>query len=122
MAIGPTEMDDRVESWWGWFTMALYLLIPVDLLTTIVAVAQHGPTVEANPVMRWLLRQGLLEATLVNLLVVVVVVVLFDAAIDAVQRSPSSYRDWLANGVTLWVGCVFGAGLLLTVNNLLVIF
>lgn len=121
MPNGPTEVDAPARAWWGWFAASIFLLIPVDLLTTLVAVAEYGTAVEANPLMRWLLTQGLAEVVVANLVAVALAVFLFDTAIGAVRHAPLAYRETLVRGVSVWLGFVFVAGLALTGNNLLII-
>lgn len=111
----------RVRRWWAGFTAALLLLLPADLLTTLVTVAAYGPAAEANPVMRWLLRQGLVTVTLVHLVVVGVVVYAFHVAVGSVGDAPERYRDRLAQGVDLWVTLALAAGVALVANNLVVL-
>jgi hypothetical protein len=120
-AIG-TETSRHVTRWWGWFAVALILLIPLDLFTTLLAVGAYGTVVEANPIMRWLLHQGLVVVTLANLGVVALAVVLFDAAIDHIQRVPPSYQPVLTHAVNVWLGFLIVAGVVLVANNLLVWF
>jgi hypothetical protein len=114
-------MADRTVTWWKWFTVALFLLIPVDLLTTLVAVARHGAVVEANPLTRWLLQYGIPAVTVANLVAVALAVTLFDVAVGAILRAPAPYRDRLASGVDAWLAVVFVSGVVVTANNLLVI-
>lgn len=121
MPPGNGEIDARIADWWKWFTMALFLLVPVDLVSTLVAIAKYGAGVEANPIMEWLLAQGLAPVVVVNLVVVGLAVLLFDTAIDAVRTAPASYRTQLVFGFNLWIGFVFAAGVVLTANNVLVI-
>lgn len=114
-------IDRRVRRWWVGFTVALFLLLPLDLLTTFVSVSRHGLGVEANPVMWWLLHHGMLVLTVVHLAVVVAVVVGFDRAISAIRRAPAATRAQLATGVDAWVAFVVAGGVALIVNNLLAI-
>lgn len=115
------EMDEQVDRWWFWFAIALFLLIPLDLFTTLIAVGRYGTVVEANPLMRWLLRQGLVAVTVVNLAVVGFAVYLFHAAIDRVQRVPPPYRSLVDHAVRAWIGFLILAGIVLVTNNLLVL-
>lgn len=114
-------MDRRVRRWWSGFAVALFLLLPADLLTTIAAVATHGTVAEANPVMRWLLGQGLLELTLVHLAVVAFSVCSFHVTVEAVRDAPDSYRRSLVCGVDAWLALVVAVGVLLVANNLVVV-
>ena len=114
-------MDEHVRRWWIGFTVALFLLVPVDLLTTLVSVAEHGVAVEANPIMQWLLSQGAVALIAVHVGVIVVTVYAFHVAIGAVQRAPVSYRPSLGQGVDIWLTLVLVTGVVLVANNLLVL-
>lgn len=114
--------ERRVRRWWIGFTIALFLLLPLDLLTTFVSVSRHGLGVEANPVMWWLLNHGILVVTVAHLAVIVAAVVGFDRAIGAIRRSPAATRGQLSAGVDAWVAFVVAGGVVLVVNNLLAIF
>lgn len=115
------EADDRVGRWWFWFAVALFLLLPLDLFTTLLAVGTYGIGVEANPIMRWLLQQGLVAVTIANLVVVGFVVYLFHVAIDRIQRVPPAYRSMVDPAISAWIGFLILAGLVLVANNLLVL-
>jgi hypothetical protein len=112
---------DGTESWWAWFAMVLYLLLPVDLLTTLVSVSRHGLAVEANPVMRWLLGLGGPAVLAGHLLVTVLAVVLFEALVRSVRRVPPADRRGVVLVVDLWLATGFLVGVALAINNLLVI-
>jgi hypothetical protein len=113
--------EERVDRWWFWFAVALFLLLPLDLFTTLLAVGIYGTGVEANPIMRWLLRQGLLAVTVANLAVVGLVVSLFHVAVDRVQRVPPAYRSKVDPAISAWIGFLILAGLVLVANNVLVL-
>lgn len=121
MSVGTTEMDEWVRNCWQWFALALLLLVPLDLLTTLFAVAQHGIGVETNPVVRMLLEQGLVAVVAVNLLVVVLAAAMFDGVVDAVRSAPTTYRTALVYGVHAWLGLALTTGVVLVANNLLAI-
>jgi len=114
-------IERRVRRWWIGFTVALFLLLPLDLLTTFLSVSKHGLGVEANPVMSSLLSHGMLVLTVAHLAVIVAVVVGFDRAISAIRRAPTGTRGQLATGVDAWVAFIVAAGVALVVNNLLTV-
>lgn len=121
MPAAGTEMGRQVDRWWRWFGVALFLLIPLDLFTTLLAVGTYGTVVEANPIMRWLLQQGLLVVTVANLVVVGLAVALFHAAISHIRRVPPSYHPVLTRAVNAWIGLLIVAGVVLVANNLFVL-
>ena len=114
-------LDRRVEQWWRRFAVALFLLIPLDLLTTLLAVERHGVGVEANPVMRGLLDQGLVVVLAVNLAVGLLVVALFHAAVVSLRRTPSAYHGAVTAFVNVWVGVLIAIGAILVANNVVVL-
>lgn len=120
MPASETQLGRHVTRWWGWFAVALFLLIPLDLFTTLLAVGAYGTVVEANPIMRWLLQQGLVAVTVANLVVLGLAVGLFHAAIEHIQRVSPSYQPLLARAVNVWIGFLVVAGVVLVANNLLV--
>lgn len=121
MAGSSVEMDRYVRTWWRLFAVALFLLIPLDLLTTLLAVTKYGLGVEANPLMRWLLDQGLFAVTVANLVVAGLGVVLFHVAIDGIRDAPPTTHRALTYVVNTWVGVLLLAGIVLVSNNILVI-
>lgn len=118
MSADAAELDRYVEQWWLWFAVALFFLIPLDLLTTLIAVAKYGTVVEANPIVRWLLQRGLLTVTVVNLGVVGIVVYLFHAAVGSVRQVPPSNRQVLVRFVNVWLAVLLVVGAVVVVNNI----
>lgn len=108
---------ERRRRWWVGFTVALFLLVPVDMVTTLLSVAEHGVAVEANPVVRYLLRQGLLELTVVNLLVVCVAIPAFHVAVETIENVTGDGGAALERGVEAWLGVLLVGGVLLVANN-----
>lgn len=116
--VEPGEIDSHVETWWLWFTVALVLLLPLDLLTTLLAVAKYGVAAESNPVMRWLLGHGLVAVTAANLVVVGLVVSLFHLALQMIRLSTLPNRRRFVPVVTAWIGFLNISGILLVTNNI----
>jgi hypothetical protein len=113
--------DEEVEQWWLQFGVALFFLIPLDLLTTLLAVTKYGTAVEANPIMRWLLSRGLLLVGVVNVVVVCLVIGLFHLALVGMRRAPASRRSSLTHVVNVWLGVLLVTGVALVTNNLLAV-
>lgn len=111
------DLEGRPAWWWVGFALALFLLVPVDFLTTLLAVGQHGLAVEANPFVRWLLGYGLVPATLVQLLVVGLAVAMFDAALRLVDAAPAHEHPRRARIVDVWVVVMLVAAVALLANN-----
>lgn len=121
MAESVARSGAHVGKWWQGFAVALFLLVPADLFTTLMAVTKYGMVVEANPVMRWLLDQGLFAVALANVVVVCIAVSLFHTALDGIRRAPPSYRRTLTHVVNVWLAILIVGGLLLVGNNLLAV-
>ena len=121
MAAHRTAFEERATAYWAWFAGALVLLLSVDLLTTMAAAAKYGLEGEANPIMRWLLAQGPLAATVVHLAVAVLAVWGFSHLLGVVRRAPVPYDGYLERGVAVWIGLLLAAGLLVLANNLAVL-
>lgn len=118
MTTATVDVDQYVGQWWFWFAVALLLLLPIDLLTTLVAVAEYGTIIEANPVMAWLLDHGLLAVTVANLLVGGLVVYMFHAAIGRFRRSPPSFQRPMIHMMNVWIGILLGVGIAVVTTNL----
>lgn len=119
MAENAVQMGEHITTWWRWFGLALFLLVPFDLLTTLLAVTKYGASVEVNPIVQSLLGEGLYVVTAVHVIVVGLVVFLFHAAMESVRHAPPSYHRTLTHVVNTWIGILLVAGIVLAVNNLL---
>ncbi len=115
------EVDEYVGRWWCWFAIALVLLLPLDLLTTMIAVSKYGIGVEANPVMRELLQGGLIAVTVVHLVVVGLVVTMFHVTIDQFRSAAPPIHGLLVHGMNIWIAVLVLVGLVVVANNLVVI-
>lgn len=114
-------VERHVCRWWVSFGVALFLLVPLDLLTTLLAVARYGVGIEINPVVRWLLAHGLVAVAAANLAVVALAVYLFHVALEGVRTAhPSSHR-LLIRVVHVWVGALLVTGVVVVANNLRVL-
>lgn len=111
----------RIDEYWSWIAVALFLLITVDMLTTLFAAAELGPDAEANPLMEWALRQGILVLVAANVAAAVLVVAFFYAMLEMLRRSPPRLRTPFALTIEIYLGLLLFAGLALFANNLSVI-
>ena len=117
-----TDVQARVQEYWDWIAVALFLLVTVDMITTVYAARAVGLAGEANPFVRWSLASGPVAFAAVNLVTVVVVAGLFERVMDLLERTPAPYDRYLAAGIEAWLGGLLAAGLLVFANNLLVVF
>lgn len=115
-------INTRLEEYWDWFAVALFVLISVDMLTTINAAWYVGPAAEANPLMSWALGQGMLTLTAVNLAATVIAVGGFYWLMQLLATTRSPYDRYVGIGVEAWLGLLIAGGLFVFANNLYVIF
>ena len=113
--------EPRVDEYWSWLAVALFMLVSVDLLTTLLAAADVGPAAEANPVMAWLIGQPLPVLLAVNLAVVVLAATFFYALVETIRTAPSRQARAVAALVELWLGAVLAVGFVVFANNVSVI-
>jgi len=113
--------EPRVDEYWSWLAVALFMLVSVDLLTTLLAAADVGPAAEANPVMAWLIGQPLSVLLAVNLAVVVLAATFFYALVETIRTAPSRQARAVAMLVELWLGAVLAVGFAIFANNVAVI-
>ncbi|MFW5939614.1 MAG: hypothetical protein ACOCSD_00365 [Halolamina sp.] len=108
------------ESYWGWVAAALFLLLPVDLLTTLLNAAIVGAEAEANPWMAWLLAQSPLVLVGVHIAVGVVAVAGF-AAYEALSRRSERFGGMMLQAARLYLILLVAVGFLVFCNNLSVL-
>ena len=116
------SIDARVQEYWDWLAVVLFVLITVDMVTTVYAARVVGPIGESNPFVRWSLLSGPLVFAVVNLVALIVAVVLFDHVVDLLLRTPEPYERYFAAAIETWLGGLLAAGLIVFANNLTVIF
>jgi hypothetical protein len=114
-------IDDRIREYWDWIAVALFLLVPVDTLMTFFAAREVGTDAESNPVMAWLLRQGIPTLVAANLAAVVLVAVFFYGVVEMLERTPPAIRPYFARVLEVWIGVLLVAGFAVFANNLVVI-
>jgi hypothetical protein len=119
--IADAELGDRIDEYWGWVAVALFLLTAVDVLTTLGAAAVVGVGREANPFVRWLLEESVLALVAVNLVVVVVGAVGFRGVVATLWRTPPRLRPYYLVVIEVWLGLLVAAGLAVFATNLVVI-
>jgi hypothetical protein len=117
----PSVTDARIEEYWDWIAVALFLLLAVDLLTTLAAARMVGSAAESNPLMRWLLGRDVLIVIGAHLIVVVMVTGFFGLLIDRLRRTEPPTDRYLAFLIEAWLGLLVAIGLAVFANNLAVI-
>jgi len=117
----PIPSHRRHQEYWDWVAVALFLLLSVDLLTTVFAVKVAGVAGEANPIVAWAFERGMGWLLGINLLALLVLVALFHGLITLARRSPEPLDDVVALSFEVWIGGLIAAGLFVFANNLVVI-
>lgn len=113
--------EEQVEEYWSWFAVALFLLLTVDLLTSVGAALEVGLQAEINPLMRWLLGIDLVAVTVVHLLVLVVAVLCFAGMMHLLGRTSNPIESRYSTAIEVWLGVLVAGGLFIFANNLSVI-
>jgi hypothetical protein len=112
---------DRIEEYWDWVAVALFLLITVDLLTSLYAAAVVGLEHEVNPVMVWLLDQSLALVVSVHIGVLLLAVGGFALLFRLIEHSQRRSRRFLELLTEVYLGLLVAIGLFVFANNLSVI-
>ena len=113
--------ESKIEEYWDWLAGALFLLLSVDLLTTLYAAHVVGVDAEWNPMTRWLLGEGSAVLVGANLVAAVLVVSMFWGIIEQLQVTPSRLQGAFALAIELWLGALLTVGLAVFANNVMVI-
>lgn len=121
MAEPQAVAESRIEEYWDWIAVALFLLLGVDLLTTLAAARVVGVGAESNPLMRWLLGRDIVVVIAAHLVVVVLVTGCFRLLIGHLRRTPAPADRYFALLIEAWLGVLVAVGLGVFANNLTVI-
>lgn len=116
------DVESRVHEYWSWSAIALFLLFPVDLFTTMVAIDQFGVGAETNPFVAWLFQQGPVVFTLVHLLGAVIMAAVLFGLVETIRRASPPHRGRFAFVFEVWLGLVVSLGVFLFVNNVAAIY
>jgi hypothetical protein len=114
-------VESRIEEYWDWIAVALFLLLAVDLLTTLAAARVVGAGAESNPLMRWLLGRDVAVVVAAHLVVVVLVTGCFRLLIGRLRHTPAPTDRYFALLIEAWLGLLVAVGLAVFANNLAVI-
>lgn len=112
---------DRIDEYWDWVAVALFLLITVDLLTSLYAAEVVGLEHETNPLMVWLLDQSLVLIVAVHIGVLILAVGGFALLFGLIERSQRRSRRVLELLTEVYLGLLVALGLVVFANNLAVI-
>lgn len=125
MSPSRSPLDAGPESWheeyWDWVAVTLFVLLPVDLLTTLYAAAAVGPASEVNPVWRWALGRGTVTVVVVHLVALGLAVAFFYGIDEMVAASSGAAARWFPLVVEVWLAVLLAAGLFVFANNTAVV-
>lgn len=113
-------MDYRppIRFYWVLAGVALFLLIPADMVTTVLVVSKHGASAEANPLMKQFLGQGLFILTIVNISVGILASLMFWGFIRTVKEA-SGVPLWIsARAYEIWVSALIISGFFTVMKNI----
>jgi hypothetical protein len=114
-------VQQRVAEYWEWVAVVLFLLLSVDLLTSLYAAAVVGVDAEVNPLMAHLLGEPLAVLLAVHLGVVVLAVGFFYGLMRTYVATPARLRRPYGYLIELWLGLLLAVGFWVFANNLSVI-
>lgn len=110
----------HTEYWW-WFVGAIVLLIPLDLVTTMFAIAQYGFEGETNPFMRLLLQSEWHIVLTVNLGLAFLTIGFFYGIMEMGKMTPDHLKSKYYLIFEVWMGSIISIGLAVLVNNIAVL-
>jgi hypothetical protein len=114
-------VENRIEEYWGWIAVALFLLVTLDLLTSLYAAQVVGLEHESNPLMAWLLGQSLVAVITVHVAAVVLAAVFFYAIVELIRRTTPTLQWMMMRSLEVYLGLLIAVGLFVVANNLSVI-
>lgn len=115
------SVEDRIGEYWDWVAVGLFLLLTVDLLTSLFAMSVVGVEHEANPLMAWLLTQSLPMIVGVHIAAAVLEVIFFYGLFELLRGARGLERKILVRGLEIYLGFLVTLGLFIFANNLSVI-
>lgn len=115
------SVTKRVETYWKWFAVVLFIGITLDMITTMYAARVVGPAGEANPLVRIALELGIIPYTVINLAAMVIAIGCFASLVKVLRVSRHPYDWYVELGVRTWLGFLLLTGLVVLFNNVAII-
>lgn len=119
-----SNLFDHGDPWsiyWWWFAIGLVFLLGIDFATTVTAMSIHGLGAETNPLMRWLLGQGIVTTLMVNLAVLFLATLGFSRIVAIGRSLDGTVARRYRQCCSLWIASLVLVGLLICLNNIAVI-
>lgn len=114
-------VERRLAEYWRWVAVALFLLVTLDLLTSLYAAAEVGLSHESNPLMAWLLTQPLAVVVGIHILAATLATLFFYAIFEVIRRTTPTLQWVMMRSFEVYIGLLVAAGLFVVTNNLTVI-
>lgn len=107
------------KSYWTWFGVSLFLLFPLDIITTKIAMSIYGKGKEMNPIITKLFESGGIElVVLAHIVILTVAIGIFCGLIHSLKNADNSYTYALFE---VWLGLIVSFGVFVILNNTLII-
>lgn len=116
-----SDEEARFETWWSWFAIVLFVLLTLDMLTTMGIIVEFGVGVETNPLMRYLYGEGAVVVVVANLVALLIAAVSFRSVVDLARRLSPPWDRYFKLTVEIWLGLMLALGLFVFANNMAVI-
>lgn len=116
-----TDEEARFDEWWSWFAIVLFVLLALDMLTTMGIIVEFGVDVEKNPIMRFLYGEGALVVLAANLVALIIAVVGFQSVVGLARRLSPPWDRYFKLTVEVWLALMLVLGLFVFANNMAVI-
>jgi hypothetical protein len=126
--MGPERLPDqraverRLDEYWRWVALALFLLVTLDLLTSLYAAEVVGLTYESNPLMTWVLGESLPVIVGIHVGAATLATVFFYGIFELIRRTTPTLQWVMMRSFEVYIGLLLAAGLFVVANNLAVIF
>lgn len=119
--MGETDIDHRLDEYWDWVAVALFLLVTVDMLTTLYAASAVGLEHESNPLMAWLFGQSIVLIVVIHVSAAAIASVFFYGLIELIRQTPPVQQWMMMRSLEVYLGLLIATGLFVFANNLSVI-
>lgn len=110
------------DEYWSWFTLIIFLMIPVDMITTSFAIYAHGIEHEANPFMAVVFQSEWYVFLGVHLAGALLAITIFYGVLQMGKKTQEWLQPTYYLVMEIWMGFWLAFGLALYANNLLGIF
>jgi len=121
-AADQETVDQRLAEYWQWIAVALFLLLALDLLTSLYALEVVGIQYESNPLMTWLFTRSIGVVIGVHIAVGVLAALFFYGIIESIRNTTPQLQWIMMRALEVFIGVLVAAGLFIVANNLAVLF